>query len=98
MEANSVSRVPIEHVDGIEVYMVKLGLIGQSGDEKKDTVNKAMASFIPILEKLLENGALKPMDYEQIGDVGVAEVLKGLQIFNARKSDGKKVVVKLAVD
>jgi hypothetical protein len=75
-----------------------LGLIGQSGDEEKEMVNKDMAAFIPKLEELFTSGALKPMEYEQIGEVGVAEVVKGLEAFNTRKSDGKKVVVRLSAD
>jgi hypothetical protein len=85
-------------VEAVEVYMVKLGLIGKSGDEKTETVNKDMANFIPKLEELFASGALKPMEYEQIGEVGIGSLLGALEGFTARKNDGKKVVVRLAAN
>lgn len=63
-----------------------------------DSVNKDMENFIPKLEKLLESGALRPMEYEQVGETGVEEVLKGLEAFNTRKSDGKKLLVRVGAE
>jgi hypothetical protein len=78
--------------------MVALGQIGKSGNNQADTVNNDIKAFIPEFEKLLESGKVKPMKYEQIGDVGVPEILKGLEAFNTRKSDGAKLVVKVAAE
>lgn len=57
-----------------------------------------MEGFIPLLEKYFDEGLLKPMEYEVVGDVGVGEVLKGLDAFNGRKSGEKKVLVRIAAD
>jgi hypothetical protein len=94
----NVRRAPVTPREGVDVYMVELGLIGKSGNAHADTINSDMEGFIPKLEALIASGAIKPMEYEQIGDVGVGEVLKGLEAFKTRKSDGKKLVVKLATE
>lgn len=51
--------------------------------------------MIPKLEAYLEAGHLRPLEYVQVGDVGVGEILKALEAFNNHKS-GKKLVVRLA--
>lgn len=78
--------------------MIHLGLIGKSGDETSDSVNKDMESFIPELEKLLEAGTLKPIEHEQVGSTGVEGILEGLEAFNTRKSDGKKLLVRVGAE
>lgn len=75
-----------------------LGVIGRSGTEHIAEVNQNIESFIPKLEKYLGEGLLKPMEYDIVGDVGVEEVLKGLDAFRSRKGGEKKVLVRLAAD
>ncbi|KUJ17782.1 GroES-like protein [Mollisia scopiformis] len=87
----------IEPKNGIEVCAVDLGMIGRSGSDKSQ-VDRDIEGFIPKLEKYLCERLLKPMGYEIVGDVGVAEVLKGLDAFNARKGGEKKVLVRLAAE
>ncbi|EPE33528.1 GroES-like protein [Glarea lozoyensis ATCC 20868] len=89
---------PVTPREGIDVYIVELGEIGKSGNTNTESVNGDIESFIPKLETLIASGAIKPMGYEQVGDVGVEEVLKGLDAFKTRKSDGKKLIVKLATE
>lgn len=36
------------------------------------------------------------MEYEVVGDVGFKEVLKGLDVYNGKKTGAKKIVVRLA--
>ena len=98
MQSNASIREPVKPRDGIDVYMVELGLIGKSGNAHTDSVNSDMEGFIPKLEHLISSGVIMPMEYEQVGEVGVEEVLKGLEAFKARKSDGKKLIVKIAID
>lgn len=74
--------------------MVKLGEIGRTGTEHIEKTNSDIAAIIVESQKLLETGKLKPLDYVQVGDVGVGEVLKALAAFNTHKS-GKKVIVRL---
>jgi len=80
------------------VYTIELGLIGKSGNEETETVNNDIAGFIPKLEELFASGALKPMDYEQIGEIGIESLPPALEAFTTRKNDGKKVVVRLSTD
>lgn len=89
-----MTREPIEAKEGVEMYLVKLGEIGRSGDADAKT-NEDIAKYIVELQVLLDEGHLKPLDYVQIGDVGVGEVLKALEVFNTHKS-GKKIIVRLA--
>ncbi|KFY06771.1 hypothetical protein V492_07747 [Pseudogymnoascus sp. VKM F-4246] len=86
---------PIPPREGVLVNQVALGEIGRTGSEKADQINKDIAGMIPRLQEYLEAGQLKPLDYVQVGDVGVGEVLKALEAFNSHKS-GKKLIVRLA--
>lgn len=94
-EAN-VRRVPIEPVDGIEICMVKLGAIGKSDDDFQRGMNKDLAEYIPKMEKFVESGLIKPMEFDVIGDIGFKEVNKALDAFNNKKGGEKKIVVRLA--
>jgi hypothetical protein len=89
-------RIPIEPVEGITIDLVTLGAIGKTGDEHQRQVTANIAAFIPHLEKLLQSGQLKPMEYELVGDVGFKEVLKALDAYNNKKSSVKKIVVRVA--
>ncbi|OBT70025.1 hypothetical protein VE03_00458 [Pseudogymnoascus sp. 23342-1-I1] len=86
---------PIEPIQSVTIHQVALGEIGRTGTEKAEQINKDIVGMIPKLEAYVEAGHLKPLDYVQVGDVGVGEILKALEAFNNRKS-GKKVVVRLA--
>jgi len=88
--------IPIEPKEGIEIDTVELGEIGREGSAHIEKTNREIASFIPTLEQLLGSGALKPMEYEFIEGVNFEPVLKGLELLSSRKSDGKKVVVRIA--
>lgn len=96
--ADLLHRVPIEPQKGIDVYMVALGVIGKTGDAHVTTVNEDMIAMIPKLETFVEKGLIRPMKYEQVGDVGVGGVLQGLESFKTRKNNGKKLVVRLSSD
>jgi len=96
MRSLNFRRLPIEPVEGIEIDLVTLGAIGKSADELQREVTAAIATFIPQLEKLLESGQLKPMEYEVVGDVGIKEVLKALDFYQKKKGSTKKIVVKVA--
>lgn len=77
---------------------MSLGKIGKIGDESTLQVNQDIEDFIPTLEKYLSDGSIKPMEYEAVGDVGVENILKGLEAFNSKKSATKKIVVRLAAE
>ncbi|KAE8446201.1 hypothetical protein EG329_012426 [Mollisiaceae sp. DMI_Dod_QoI] len=90
--------MPIAPKEDIEMYLVKLGAIGRSGTEDIAQFNRDTEEFIPKLENYLRGGLIKPMEYDIVGGVGVGEVLKGLDAFNARKGGEKKILVRIADD
>lgn len=61
-----------------------------------ERVNKDIAGFIPKIEKYLETGAIKPMEYEIIEGANFEPVFKGLEAFNNRKANDKKLLVRVA--
>ena len=77
------------------MYLVTLGEIGRSGNAHIDQTNKDLACLILQFEPLLADRHLKPLDYVQVGDMGVEEVLKGLKAYQTHKT-GKKVIVRIA--
>ena len=89
------TRSPITPEDGVEVALVKLGEIGRAGNAETEKINRDIAALIVKLEPFLEAGQLKPLEYVKVGDVGVAEILKGIEAFTTHKS-GKKLIVKVA--
>jgi hypothetical protein len=82
------------------MFKIALGQIGRTGGEHTTQVNKDIAAFIPFLERYLESGNIKPLAYVVANDgkAGFESVLKGLEEFNTKKSDGKKLVVRVSPD
>jgi hypothetical protein len=63
-------------------------------------VNRDITAFIPLLEKWLESGEIKPLAYiaANEGKVGFDSVLKALEELNTKKSDGRKLIARVSVD
>jgi hypothetical protein len=94
--------MPIEEKAGIEIFKVALGQIGRSGGDLAEVavqVNKDIASFIPVLEKWLASGKIKPQAcvLADGGNTGFESVVKAIAEFNTKKSDGKKLVVRVGI-
>jgi len=85
---------PLQSEDDTTIYPLPLGLIGRSGDARTEKVNQDIQEHIPRLEEFFGSGALKPMTYDVVG-TGFEGVLKGIEVLNAGKGNGKKVIVKL---
>jgi hypothetical protein len=79
----------------IKVHRLELGIIGRDGNDEITATNKALKSYIPKLEKLLEKGELKPNEYETAG-TGLDGVVKGIGAMNEGKGGGKKIIVILS--
>ena len=69
--------MPIDPVQAVEVYSVELGKIGQDRDASCKTINNDIANIISKLEKCLQKGYIKPMEYDIVEGVGAETVLKG---------------------
>jgi hypothetical protein len=76
------------------MYRITLGMIGQSGVEQ-GIVTENIQTYIPSLEVYIEEGKLKPMDYEIVGE-GFEAVSEAIELSNSGKYGGRKCVVKLA--
>lgn len=80
-----------------------LGQIGRTGGALAEVavqVNRDITAFIPLLEKWLESGEIKPLAYiaANEGKVGFDSVLKALEELNTKKSDGRKLIARVSVD
>lgn len=95
--ATTNALISTESKGDINVYIIELGSIGHSGNEHLTALNKKISSYISTLEELLENGHLKPQDYEVIGK-GFPGVEEGYDALNAGSRVGKKILVRLADD
>jgi len=78
----------------VSISRIKLGMIGQPGTEEQ-AVTKDLESYIPYLETYVEEGKLRPMHYEIVGD-GFEAVAEAVKTSNTGKYGGRKCVVKLA--
>ncbi|KAM3068906.1 hypothetical protein ACMFMG_004080 [Clarireedia jacksonii] len=77
----------------IDIYRVHLGELGRYGEVKGDEVNRAAKKYIPVLQDLLANGYLKPIEGE-VTAVGFEQIPNGVEALGKARS-GKKVLVQL---
>ncbi len=89
-------RDQIDPVKDVEIYRVALERIGKERDAADAKDNAEIIHYVPKLEKCLENGDIKPMEYKVVEGTSVESVLKGIDEFNTRKSTWKKFVVRVA--
>ena len=87
---------PMQEQKDMETCGVKLGLIGRSGEAIKEvpSLNEDIASYIPFLNRLLEEGKLRPNDYK-IGGRGFEGVEEAVETQQRGGAGGVKVVVEL---
>ncbi|KAL9130127.1 MAG: hypothetical protein Q9217_001601 [Psora testacea] len=87
---------PMEKYEDMETCRVELGLIGRSEDELKvvPTLNEDVASYVPFLTQLLENGKLRPNEYRVVG-TGFEGIAGAVEAQQKGTSGGVKVVVEL---
>jgi NADPH:quinone reductase-like Zn-dependent oxidoreductase len=76
---------------GGQTYEVELGPIGRPDSP----LNKIMESYIPLLIKLVENGRVKPGEYEVVGDGGFEDLVKAYKAKAGGASGQRKIVVKI---
>lgn len=78
---------------------VKLGLIGREGDDIKEepTINRDIASYIPMLTQLLEAGKLRPNE-SKVTSTGFEGIAQAIDIQQKGANGGVKVVVKCSLN
>ena len=96
-------RSPISVPDGIGDYRVHLGELGRASDSVGaqaiaaplgDHTTNAVKSWVPLLERHLAKGTLKPLEYEVVEGTGYDAVVGGI----VRQEKGglkKKLVVRV---
>jgi hypothetical protein len=82
---------PAEYGDAI-IKPVELGPIGRATATE---TNALITKAIPLMYHLLETGAVKPAEYELIGETGFDSVSEAWAYQMSGKGGSKKVVVKL---
>lgn len=87
---------PMEPKKEYETWRAKLGLIGRSAEERKDipTLNSDLASYIPLLTRLINEQKLKPNELKVVGK-GFESVAEAVGIQQRGGAGGSKVVVDL---
>jgi len=81
---------------GIDVYRIRLGMIGKWGEgEEQDRVSGALASFVEPLQRLVDEGEIKPMEYTVVG-TGFEGVAEAIKVADSGSQRGKKCIVGLA--
>jgi hypothetical protein len=80
-----------ENTGGAEVYQISLGPIGRPDATK---LNGDIASFVPVVHGLTEQGKLKTSEYEVVGK-GIEEIGKAWEYQQSGKAGNKKVLVKI---
>ena len=78
----------------IHEYRTLLGTLGRYDDLKGATTTSNLASWIPAFEGHIENGTLKPLEYEVVEGTGWEAVIKGVAELESGKAS-KKLVVKI---
>jgi hypothetical protein len=87
-----LERSAIPDFEGGKTRYISLGPIGRP---EAAELNATLASYIPTLVALFENGKLVPGPYELIGKGGFEDGLKALEHQQTGAGGSKKVVVKV---
>jgi len=84
---------PIEESDfnGAMIYRIAFGPVGKPDAAQ---LNHDIASYIPLIVKLIEDGKVLVSEYEVVGQ-GFDEVDKAWQYQKSGKAGNKKVLVQL---
>jgi len=82
---------------GMKIYRIKLGQIGRFGEgEEQEVLNKNLTELIPVLERLLKEGKIQPLEYHVVNE-GLENVVEAVKYHDSGKLRGKKGLVKIAV-
>lgn len=76
----------------MNVYQVKLGGLGRLDNPQGKHVSEEIEKFLPVLERLVADGKIQPVDlevYERVGWAGLNEAIA----FYADGKAKKKIVV-----
>lgn len=85
-------RSNIAPVDGIKIHRVQLGAIGKSDAAE---LNGYIASYVPMIEDLVEAGKLIPNDYQIIGQVGLESVIQAWKEQQKNSGAGGKYLARI---
>lgn len=87
-------RSPKPSNTGVAIYEIALGLIGKSGEAlaHEPTFNDNLASYIPAIYGLLENGKLRPNEIKVVEKGGFEGIADAYAIQQKAQGGGKVVI------
>lgn len=87
---NGWAQIP--DFEGGKTYILKLGVVGRPDATE---LNNTLKKYIPVLVKLVENGAVRPNNYEVVGQGGFESLVEGYKLKSGGGGGSKKVIVKI---
>jgi len=78
--------------EGGKSYIIALGPIGRDG---ADELNADLARYIPVIGQLVEDGKIKPNDYDLVGEGGMEAILEAISYQQKGAGGSNKVIVKV---
>ncbi|KAM7190134.1 hypothetical protein V8F20_009864 [Naviculisporaceae sp. PSN 640] len=87
----------LEIPKGITAYRVQFGQLGKTSTPLGQGITDQVEEMIPLLQKHLESGTIKPLDtYTVVDGQGWDKVVNALSGFEAGTYQGRKPVIKVA--
>lgn len=86
-------RSPFSTPSSINEYRADLGHLCRPNERDGAQITSNIASWIPLLEKHIAAGTLKPLEHHVVDGVGWEKVIQGIQDMEGGKI-GKKIVVR----
>jgi len=77
--------------DSINLYRVKLGMLGRTGAEQEHITAK-IAEMVPVFQAYIDAGQLRPLDYHLVEGEGWEAIIAGIADMEAGKLPKKPVV------
>jgi hypothetical protein len=87
-----LNRSGIGDFEGGKSYTIALGPIGREG---ADELNGDLARYIPVIGQLVEDGKIKPNDYDLVGEGGMEAILEAISYQQKGAGGSNKVIVKV---
>jgi len=77
--------------DSLNLYRVKLGMLGRTGTEQEHITAK-IAEMVALFQAFISTGQLRPLDYHLVGGEGWDAIIAGIADMEAGKLPKKPVV------
>jgi hypothetical protein len=89
--ADQNNRSEMTVPDSINLYRVKLGMVGRTGAEQ-ERITAKVAEMVPVFQAHIDAGQLRPLDYHLVEGEGWEAIIAGIADMEAGKLPKKPVV------